>query len=269
MWWVGGHRAVCAQGILLELPLASFFLKKLLARGCDLNDLPTLDAELYRSLLLLRDYRGDVEDLALTFTASNDAFGEHSEAELVAGGAARPVTAGNRSEYIMRVANFRLNAQIRATSAAFRAGLEAVVERDWLRMFHESELQVLIGGEGGAGLDLADLRAHVNYAGGYHEEHPVIQELWRALGGFTPEQQAGFLRFVTACSRPPLLGFRYLEPQLCVQMAGSALDAAAQQRLPTSATCMNLLKLPPFRSAGLLRDKLLFAIRNAAGFDLS
>ena len=44
-------------------------------------------------------------------------------------------------------------------------------------------LQVLIGGEGGAGLDLEDLRAHVNYAGGYHEEHPVIQELWRVRGG--------------------------------------------------------------------------------------
>jgi len=38
---------------------------------------------------------------------------------------------------------------------------------------------VLIGGGGGAGLNLADMRAHVNYAGGYHEEHPVIQELWR------------------------------------------------------------------------------------------
>ena len=67
------------QGILLELPLAGFFLKKLLARGCDLNDLPTLDAELYRSLLLLRDYAGDVEDLALTFTVSNDALGDNSE----------------------------------------------------------------------------------------------------------------------------------------------------------------------------------------------
>jgi len=68
------------QGILLELPLADFFLKKLLLRGCDLNDLPTLDAELYRSLLLLRDYAGDVEDLALTFTASNDLCGRHVEA---------------------------------------------------------------------------------------------------------------------------------------------------------------------------------------------
>ena len=75
---------LAAQGILLELPLASFFLKKLLARGCDLNDLPTLDAELYRSLLLLRDYQGNVEDLALTFTVSNDAFGDNSEARAAA-----------------------------------------------------------------------------------------------------------------------------------------------------------------------------------------
>ena len=42
------------QGILLELPLAGFFLKKLLRRGCDVNDLPSLDAELYRCRQPLR-----------------------------------------------------------------------------------------------------------------------------------------------------------------------------------------------------------------------
>ena len=56
---------------------------------------------------------------------------------------------------------------------------------------------------------------------------------------------------------------------LLFQMAGSVLDGAAQQRLPTSATCVNLLKLPPYQAPGVLRDKLLLAIRNAAGFDLS
>lgn len=60
----------------------------------------------------------------------------------MAGGQHRAVTASNRREYIMRVANFRLNAQIRAASTAFRSGLEAVIERAWIRMFHESELQV-------------------------------------------------------------------------------------------------------------------------------
>ena len=70
------------QGILLELPLAGFFLKKLLRRGCDLNDLPSLDAELYRSLLFLRDYDGDVEDLALTFTVTDADFGTNREVRL-------------------------------------------------------------------------------------------------------------------------------------------------------------------------------------------
>lgn len=40
------------------------------------------------------------------------------------------------------------------------------------------------------------------------QEHPVILEFWRALATFSPQEQADFLRFVTSCPRPPLLGFR-------------------------------------------------------------
>jgi len=72
-----------------------------------------------------------------------------AQVELVPGGQHRAVAAGNRAEYIMRMANFRLNVQIRAASNAFRAGLEAVVERAWLRMFHESELQARPAPAGG------------------------------------------------------------------------------------------------------------------------
>ena len=102
-----------------------------------------------------------------------------------------------------------------------------------------------------------------------------------------PDEQRGLLRFVTSCSRPPLLGFRYLEPNMCIQvrlffvvecwrntcgwlqMAGSVLDATSVSRLPTSATCMNLLKLPPYTSAALIREKLRYAIEEGAGFELS
>lgn len=61
---------------------------------------------------------------------------------------------------------------------------------------------------------------------------------------------------------------RYLEPQLCIQMSGSMLDPEPD-RLPTSATCMNLLKLPPYRNHQMMKDKLLYAIHSTAGFDLS
>ena len=53
------------------------------------------------------------------------------------------------------------------------------------------------------------------------------------------------------------------------QMAGGTLDPAAAERLPTAATCMNLLKLPPYRTPEQMRAKLLLAIEEASGFALS
>lgn len=41
------------------------------------------------------------------------------------------------------------------------------------------------------------------------------------------------------------------------------------ERLPTAATCANLLKLPNYRRASTMRQKLLYAITANAGFDLS
>ena len=54
-------------GILVELPLAPFFLSLLLGRTNTVHDMPAFDAQLARSLRLLRDYDGDVEDLCLSF----------------------------------------------------------------------------------------------------------------------------------------------------------------------------------------------------------
>ena len=58
------------------------------------------------------------------------------------------------------------------------------------------------------------------------------------LGGFTAEEQGAWLKFVTACSRAPLLGFSCLQPKLCIQMAGGygpALTASLRQVLTYSA----------------------------------
>ncbi|KAL4436604.1 hypothetical protein ABPG75_003743 [Micractinium tetrahymenae] len=256
------------EGILVELPLAPFFLKKFRGAYCDINDLPTLDPELYRNLVFLKRYEGDVADLGLTFTITDNVLGRAQEVELAPGGQDTPVIADNRLAYIHRVADHRLNQQIREPAAAFLRGLHQLIKPEWVRMFNEEELQMLISG-GQQGLDIADMRAHCQYSGGYHEEHPVVQAFWAALATFTPAEQAAFLRFVTSCPRPPLLGFKYLEPPLAIQLAGSMLDEHAAERLPTAATCMNLLKLPPYRTPQQIRDKLLYAVQSGAGFELS
>ena len=51
--------------------MAGFFLKKMRNPHSDVNDLVTLDPELYRNLMFMRDYDGDFADLALTFTTAD------------------------------------------------------------------------------------------------------------------------------------------------------------------------------------------------------
>lgn len=266
------------EGILLELPLATFFLKKFRGMVCDVDDLPSLDLQMARSLFSLKDYRdGDVSDLGLTFSVTDDVLGKTVEIELIPGGKDIPVTSSNTSLFVHRVAEFKLNTQLKEPTAAFLRGLYALIPRQWIEMFNDRELQELIGGaEDGAALNMDDLKAHTHYSAGYSANHPVIESFWEALASLSPSQQANFLRFVTSCPRPPLLGFAYLEPPLTIQMAGGGGDGdgggrdSSLERLPTAATCMNLLKLPPYRGgAEQIRDKLLYAVESGAGFDLS
>merc|ERR1711970_62166 len=72
-------------------------------------------------------------------------------------------------------------------------------------------------------------------------------------------QKKELLKFVTSCSRPPLLGVKDLDPPFCIQNAGTE-----QERIPTASTCMNLLKLPDYKDRVLLKRKLIQAIESEA-----
>lgn len=64
------------ENILVDLPLAEFFLVKLLVDRANAHYLKSLDPVLYRNLLYLRDYSGDVQDLGLDFTTISNDLGE-------------------------------------------------------------------------------------------------------------------------------------------------------------------------------------------------
>ncbi|CAJ1940760.1 unnamed protein product [Sphenostylis stenocarpa] len=256
------------EGILVDIPFATFFLSKLKQKYNYLNDLPSLDPELYRHLIFLKHYKGDISELELYFVIVNNEYGEQTEEELLPGGRNLRVTNENVITFIHLVANHRLNFQIRQQSSHFLRGFQQLIQKDWIDMFNEHELQLLISGSLDS-LDIDDLRLHTNYAGGYHSEHYVIEMFWEVLKGFSLENRKKFLKFVTGCSRGPLLGFRNLEPLFCIQRASSNAAEESHDRLPTSATCMNLLKLPPYTSKEQLETKLLYAINADAGFDLS
>lgn len=127
-------------------------------------------------------------------------------------------------------------------------------------------------------IDIDDLRAHTVYSGWSADENtPTIRAFWDVVSSFGKEDRAKLVRFVTACERPPLLGFGQLNPLFAIRKAGDN-----QSRLPTrcvrsslslslcsaprkadvflrSATCINLLRLEEYADPDNLREKLLCA----------
>lgn len=251
------------DGILVDIPLAKFFRLKMLGEVNYPTDLMSLDPQMYKSIKMLKSYPAEtVEDLGLTFTVVNNAFGVANEVELKDNGRNVAVSAKNRIEYIHRLAHYRMNLQIKDESEAFLRGFYEVVPSQFIRLFSHDELQLLISGKGGK-IDLEDWRRNTRYSGGYSAETPVIQWFWIAVEELTAEDQAKMLQFVTSSPRAPLLGFAYLVPGFCIHRAQGNV------RLPTASTCMNLLKLPEYPSLDIVREKLKYALQSNAGFDLS
>ncbi|GAB0495764.1 hypothetical protein MMPV_007069 [Pyropia vietnamensis] len=250
------------DGILVDVPLAGFVLAALLGRPYSPNDLRSLDPELYRNMVVVKRMdAADVESLGLTFTAVDNEFGEAREVELVRGGRDIAVTGANRVEYFQRAAHHRLR-QTREQTMALRRGFSTLIDPRWSRLFGERELQLLLSGTGGA-VDVADLQASTIYTGGYTASTSVVVWFWETVVALPADLQAALLLFVTSSPRAPLLGFQHLDPPFTIQRAHGT------DRLPSASTCMNLLKLPEYEDAQTTGEKLRYALRANAGFDLS
>jgi len=164
------------------------------------------------------------------------------------------------------VAKYYVCDRVKEQSEAFTRGLWEVIDRAWLRIFNEPELQVLISGSTGGSLDVQDMRANTRYAGGFTGIDRTVSRFWNVVSSLSTEQQAALLRFVTSCERPPPLGFASMNPPFTIQRVGILRDG---DKLPTASTCFNTLKLPTYSSERVLRQRLVYAIEAGAGFELT
>ena len=71
-----------------------------------------------------------------------------------------------------------------------------------------------------------DLKKNVRYLGGYHGNHRVILWFWDiTLNEFTEEEKSALLKFVTSCSRPPLMGFSSMSPPFSIRAVDESEEA--------------------------------------------
>ncbi|CUS22078.1 LAQU0S04e07712g1_1 [Lachancea quebecensis] len=265
LWFLGKVLGKCLYDhVLIDVTFADFFLKKLLNINnakSSFDDLASLDSELYSNLAKLSEMNAEqLQSLGLRFEATDEDTLE--TVNLMPNRPASIVTKSNVLQYLLAVADYKLNRKLKTGSRAFTGGLYTMIPPHWVEMFNSVELQMLISG-GDKDIDVADLRKHTEY-GDYTDQHQTVHDFWEILEECTAEERLKFIKFVTSVPRAPLQGFGSLNPLFGIRNAGRETA-----RLPTASTCVNLLKLPDYRNKQLLKTKLLYAINAEARFDLS
>uniref|UniRef100_A0A8C1TF90 E3 ubiquitin-protein ligase HACE1 n=1 Tax=Cyprinus carpio TaxID=7962 RepID=A0A8C1TF90_CYPCA len=243
---------------LVNIYFTRSFYKHILGIPVSYQDVSSIDPEYAKNLQWILD--NDISDLGLelTFSVETDVFGTMEEVPLKPGGTAIQVTQDNKAEYVQLVTELRMTRAIQPQINAFLQGFHTFIPPSLIQLFDEYELvsRFLLSSlhETPASISLysyAVIRDFCVY---------FLQWFWEVVENLTQEERVLLLQFVTGSSRVPHGGFAFLMGGSGLQKFTIAAVPYTSNLLPTSSTCINMLKLPEYPSKDVLRDRLLVAL---------
>ncbi|XP_060023773.1 E3 ubiquitin-protein ligase HACE1 isoform X4 [Lagenorhynchus albirostris] len=243
---------------LVNIYFTRSFYKHILGIPVNYQDVASIDPEYAKNLQWILD--NDISDLGLelTFSVETDVFGAMEEVPLKPGGGSILVTQNNKAEYVQLVTELRMTRAIQPQINAFLQGFHMFIPPSLIQLFDEYELELLLSGM--PEIDVSDWVKNTEYTSGYEREDPVIQWFWEVVEDITPEERVLLLQFVTGSSRVPHGGFANIMGGSGLQNFTIAAVPYTPNLLPTSSTCINMLKLPEYPSKEILKDRLLVAL---------
>jgi hypothetical protein len=250
------------NGVLLDCAFPLAVYKKLLGLPVGLYDLRGVSPSLASGLEKLLEYPGeDAEEVfLLDHTATYEAFGEAVSVDLLPGGKDMPVTSSNKGAYVRLYTDWALNRSVEGPFAEFKRGFGMAMAGNALQLFRAEELELLVTGT--RLLDFHALEAVTQYEGGtFSPAHPTVKAFWRVVHSLPDALKTKLLLFATGSAKAPIGGLGKLPFR--VQRMGPDTD-----KLPTASTCFNTLLLPEYAGEEKLRDRLVLAISECAGFGL-
>ncbi|PRQ43454.1 putative aminoacyltransferase, E1 ubiquitin-activating enzyme [Rosa chinensis] len=274
------------DGRVLDLHFSKAFYKLILGQDLGLYDIQSFDPVLGRTLLefkalverkrFLESVHGEnttfefdscfretrIEDLCLDFTLPG-----YPDFVLASGFDHKMVNSTNLEDYVSLMADATINSGISRQVEAFKSGFNQVFPIEHLQIFTEEELERLLCGERDSWA-FNELLDHIKFDHGYTASSPPIVNLLEIIHEFDQEKRRAFLQFVTGAPRLPPGGFASLNPKLTIVRKHSSNSADLD--LPSVMTCANYLKLPPYSLKEMMKEKLVYAIKEGQGsFHLS
>lgn len=232
--------------------LAATQLEEVIAKGTELEEAVIHGEQLDKNFV-------PEEWADLTFTTY---LPDGSRLPLVSGGFDQGVSLGNWRHYVALAEQARLQ-ESAVVLRAFREGLASVLPVELFPLFTPSELEHMICGSREVDIDAIVRSAEYE---GWEAGDELVQSFWSVLKELSSEEKTLFLRFVWARSRLPSLA-KELPINFKLQKAPNLSREQADQYLPHAQTCFFSLSLPQYSSRDILKEKLLYAIKNSPNMD--
>jgi hypothetical protein len=172
--------------------------------------------------------------------------------EVVPGGAARMVEWENREKFCCACEQMRID-ELRTALAPMRQGFRAIVASARLSWLDASDLKRAICGD--TELTAERLKGVIVI----EEGREYAERFFEVLGRLNTEERTQFLKFVTATSGLPPIGFP--QPKISVGIQSGT-------RLPVAHTCFFSMELYSCSSADEMEKMLKTAIFDAGGFEI-
>jgi E3 ubiquitin-protein ligase HECW2 len=238
------------------------FYKFLIGLPYTINDLQSMDTQFHNSLLWIRDNK-ITDELDLSFSVTEEVGGEIIERELLPGGRNIAVTESNKEQFIALTLRRRIERNVEDQGKALLRGLYMVIDRNYLRVFDEKQLELVISGT--VEIDMDDWQENTEYKGGYYDGHVVILWFWNTVCLMSNAERLKLLQFVTGTSALPAEGFKALRgsngpKKFTIEKWGD------EKSLPRAHTCFNRLDLPAYATHTTLVTKLKLAINESSSY---
>uniref|UniRef100_A0A8C8MF37 E3 ubiquitin-protein ligase HACE1 n=1 Tax=Oncorhynchus tshawytscha TaxID=74940 RepID=A0A8C8MF37_ONCTS len=220
---------------LVNIYFTRSFYKHIPGIPVNYQDVSSIDPEYAKNLQWILD--NDISDLGLDLTCSveTDLFGAMEKVPLKPGRTSFIVTQDNNAEYVQLLTELRMTRAIQPQINTFLHGFHTFIPPSLIQLFYEYELVSVL----------------------FFSSPFALVFIWCNVDSLV---LVLLLQFVTGSSRVPHGGFAFLMVGSGLQKFTIASVTYTSNLLPTSSTCINMMKLPEYPSQEVLRDRLLVAL---------
>ena len=183
--------------------------KAILALPVTEDDIRHINKELSRGIHQIKtliNEAGDANDYDLYFSVdisnSVDGSPHYEEIDLIPDGRNRRVSSENVEQYSELMIKHVLYDDYRNSLSFLLKGLFEVIPQEYLAIFSEQELKLILEGE--PVIDVDDWKRNTVYTNEFFDQHPSVIAFWTILKRWNTQQQSLLLRFATGYCNPPV-----------------------------------------------------------------